>query len=282
MVNGVGIEDKYNIISSFSGTLQLYNAKNSLLDTKTKSINKSMTVKEHYDEHLGYFYSWMLGDFSTKANEFKKFLDDNSISPNTTKIAIDLGAGNGIQSVPLSEQGFKVIAVDFNEQLLSELHSNSKKSDITIINDDIRKVKSFAEHPELVVCCGDTLSHLDSKQEIETFISDIAGSLIDKGKVIFSFRDYSTALTGADRFIPVKNDESKILTCILDYKDDYVFVTDLLYEKTDAGWQQKVSTYKKVRLLTNDIISYLSLNGFSISFNQIVGRLRTIIAIKSQ
>ena len=239
-----------------------------------------MTVKEHYDQHLARFYSWMTGDFLTKASEFKKFLVENSITPNTTKIAIDLGAGHGIQSIPLAEQGFKVIAVDFNEILLSELKLNAKNLDIAIINDDIKKVKQFAEKPELIACCGDTLSHLNNKQVIEKFITDLADLLNNNGKVILSFRDYSTALTGTERFIPVKNDETKILTCILDYENEYVNVTDLLYERTNEGWQQKVSAYKKVRLLTNDVVNSLSANGLTITFNQIVNRLTTIIAIK--
>ncbi len=237
-----------------------------------------MTVKEHYDNHLGHFYSWMTGNFQARTNEFKKFLSDNYIKPTSTKIAVDLGAGHGIQSIPLAEQGFNVLAVDFNEKLLSELKSNAKDLNITAIVDDIRNVKLFAEKPELIVCCGDTLPHLDSKKEIEAFIADIANSLTENGKVIFSFRDYSVALTGTNRFISVKSDKDKILTCVLDYENDFVNVTDLLYEKTNEGWRQKVSTYKKVRLLTSDIINFLLANELTITFNQTVNRLTTIIA----
>jgi 2-polyprenyl-3-methyl-5-hydroxy-6-metoxy-1,4-benzoquinol methylase len=239
-----------------------------------------MTVKEHYDNHLGRFYSWMTGDFHTKTDEFRDFLTDNSIKPLTNKIAIDLGAGHGIQSIPLAHIGFKVLAVDFNQELLGELKINAKDLDITLINDDIKKVKTFAEKPELIVCCGDTLSHLNNKTDVNSFISEIIRSLEKNGKLIFSFRDYSNELIGIERIIPVKSDETKILTCILDYEKEFVNVTDLLYERTDNVWKQKVSTYKKVRLLTNEIVEYLVANGMTIKFNQIVNRLTTIIASK--
>lgn len=222
----------------------------------------------------------MTGDFPERTSEFKKFLADNSIIPNSNKVAIDLGAGHGIQSVPLAELGFNVIAVDFNDQLLSELTSNSKGLNILAINSDIRNIKSFADHPELIVCCGDTLTHLDSKMEIESFISDIADSLCMEGRLILSFRDYSMPLTGISRFIPVKSDENKILMCILDYETEFVEVTDLLHEKTKSGWQQKVSSYRKVRLKTDEIVSILESCNLSITFNQIVNRLTTIIAVK--
>lgn len=239
-----------------------------------------MTVKEHYDQHLGQVYSWMAGDFSERTGEFKKFLTDHSIIPNSNKVALDLGAGHGIQSIPLAELGFSVIAVDFNEQLLSELKSYSKGLHILAKNADIRNIKRLADYPELIVCCGDTLSHLDSKQEIELFIANIADSLCMEGKLILSFRDYTEPLTGTNRFIPVKSDENKILTCILDYKTGFVEVTDLLHEKTESGWQQKVSSYRKVRLKTDEIVSMLEGCSLKITFNQIVNRLTTIIAVK--
>lgn len=239
-----------------------------------------MTVKEHYDNHLGNFYSWMTGDFRTRAGEFKEFLTDNSIIPNVNKIAIDLGAGHGIQSIPLAELGFKVIAVDFNQQLLNELKLNANDLKISVVKDDIRKVGHFVENPELIVCCGDTLSHLNNKEEVENLIVDISNSLARNGKVIFSYRDYSVPLTGTDRYIPIKSDNKRILTCILDYENDFVNVTDLLYEKTNDSWKQKVSTYRKVRLLTSEIVNLIESNGLIMSFNQIINRLTTIIATK--
>jgi SAM-dependent methyltransferase len=239
-----------------------------------------MTVKEHYDNHLGHIYSWMTGDFQSKSNEFKNFLADNGIEPSSNKIAIDLGSGHGLQSIPLAEIGFQVLAVDFNKELLDELKANARDLRIKTINDDIKNVTIFANKPELIVCCGDTLSHLANKSELKTFIADIAKALDRNGKLILSFRDYSNKLVGIDRIIPVKSDETKILTCILEYEDEFVNVTDLLHERTNDVWKQKVSSYKKVRLLTNEIIEYLEANGVTVKFNQLVNRLTTIIASK--
>ena len=240
-----------------------------------------MTVKEHYDNHLGNFYSWMMGDFETKQKEFQVFLKENSMIPFLTKNAIDLGAGHGLQSIPLAEVGFNVLAVDFNEQLLGELKLNAKSLNIEILNADMKTLIQFArKNPELIVCCGDTLSHLCNKREISDFIKDASNILVNGGKMLLSFRDYSNELTGDSRFIPVKSDDTKILTCILEYKHDTVNVSDLLYKKTEAGWKQKVSSYKKVRLLTDEILGLLKANGMRIHLNQIINRMTTIIAIK--
>jgi 2-polyprenyl-3-methyl-5-hydroxy-6-metoxy-1,4-benzoquinol methylase len=240
-----------------------------------------MTVKEHYDQHLGNFYSWMTGDFEVKQREFQQFLIDNNVLPASSKIAIDLGAGHGIQSVALAHTGFTVKAIDFNKQLLDELRNNSKGSAIDIIEDDIRNIKEYAGlEPELIICWGDTITHLDSKQEVEKFITDNCDTLIKGGKFMVSFRDYSNELTGDNRFIPVKSDADKILTCFLEYGKEYIRVTDLLYSKTETGWEQKVSSYNKVRILPGEMVRLLQLNGMNILYDQPMNRMTTIIAVK--
>ena len=239
-----------------------------------------MTVKEHYDNHLGRIYSWMTGDFKTKSDEFRKLLAGHSIRPASNKIAIDLGAGNGLQSIPLAEIGFQVLAVDFSRQLLDELKVNARDLNVTTIIDDIKNVETFADKPELIVCYGDTLTHLNDKTEIKDFLAKISNSLCENGKVILSFRDYSKELTGTDRFIPVRSDNTKILTCILDYEEESVNVTDLLYEKINDVWKHSVSEYKKVRLLPAEVVECLEENKMTIKFNQVVNRLTTIIASK--
>ncbi len=240
-----------------------------------------MTVKEHYDNHLGDFYSWMAGDFLTKLEEFEQFLHEHSISPVSSRIALDLGAGHGIQTVALAKRGFDVKAIDFNSQLLHELTNNTTGLSVDIINDDIRSVKKYADkYPELIICCGDTLTHLESTEDIRTFLSDCADILSVNGNLILSFRDYSTELTGDNRFISVKSDDTKILTCCLDYELAEVRVTDLLYHKTDNGWQMEVSSYYKIRVSPQTIVDILIENGLLIDFNGVVNRMVTIIARK--
>jgi len=66
-----------------------------------------MTVKEHYDNHLASFYEWMTGDFETKQKEQQDFFEKSRIKPLQNKIAIDLGSGHGLQSMPWRGLVFK-------------------------------------------------------------------------------------------------------------------------------------------------------------------------------
>lgn len=239
-------------------------------------------VKEHYDKHLGNFYSWMIGDFEAKQEEQLKFFKENNIKPFTEeKIAIDLGAGNGLQAVPLAKLGFQVKAIDFNHQLLAELHANKKQLSIEVIEDDIRQVKKYGHlQPELITCCGDTITHLSNLEEVKQSIEDCTSILVENGKLVLSFRDYSTELTGDQRFIPVKSDNNRILTAFLEYFPQSVRVTDLLYEKQQEMWVQKVSSYFKTRIFPQTVVSLLNEYKFKILFNQPINRMVTIVAQK--
>ena len=164
---------------------------------------------------------------------------------------------------------------------MDELRVNAGGLDIEIRCDDIRNINQFAHREiELVVCCGDTLSHLNDKMEVKKWITDISAILKPAGKILFSFRDYSAELTGDGRFIPVKSDDTRILTCVLDYEKEFVRVTDLLYEKTETGWKQRVSSYVKVRTSSIEIVEFLEANNMRIQLNEVVNRMTTIIAVK--
>jgi 2-polyprenyl-3-methyl-5-hydroxy-6-metoxy-1,4-benzoquinol methylase len=240
-----------------------------------------MSVKEHYDNHLANFYNWYIGDVETNKNKFKTFCIENNLMPFESAVCIDLGAGNGIQSIALAELGFKVKAIDFNQQLLNELSNNVGNLEVKVYYDDIRLIGRYSDtKPELIVCCGDTLSHLDNLSEIETLMADSCSALVPRGRIVLSFRDYSLELSDTQRFIPVKSDGTRILTCFLEYFADKVRVTDLLHELKDGKWVQKVSSYFKTRITKEWVIEKLQTIGFEIVLNQMEKGMVWVVAKK--
>ncbi|HEX2936987.1 MAG TPA: methyltransferase domain-containing protein [Bacteroidales bacterium] len=240
-----------------------------------------MTVKEHYDNHLGNFYSWMCGDFEQKQKEFSQFLRNNHLTPKASKFAIDLGAGHGIHAKALAQSGFHVEAVDFNEQLLQELKQNAGNLPVNACAGNILDIKKYKEKsPEMVLCMGDTIAHLQSFTEIGQFINDIYEILTAKGKFIVSFRDYSTELKDEARFIHVKSDSERILTCFLEYFPEKIRVTDILYTKDNTEWKQTASSYFKVKITKDFMLSQLQKAGFTVISDSIENRMIHLVAEK--
>ena len=220
-----------------------------------------MNARDHYANHLAAFYGWTLGDFEEKQRAQLDFFTRNSVLPGVSDVALDLGAGNGLQSIPLAKLGFSVFAVDFNKQLLDELQIRKQELPVRIILDDMTDfMKSYDQVAGAIVCMGDTITHLESIGDVEQLLGKISDHLATDGKVVISFRELTTELKGESRFIPVRSDGTKILTCFLEYFTNHVMVHDILHELESDKWIQKVSCYPKLRLtatfLTNTFERY--------------------------
>ena len=242
-----------------------------------------MDAKRHYDTHLGNFYSWMAGEFGTQQAELQDFFERNGIRPNSTRVAIDLGAGHGLQSVSLAKLGFSVKAVDFNGQLLAELNQHKRDLDVDIIRADVLDFASYwAFQPELIVCMGDTITHLPSTGDLERLLNFCGDRLAHRGKLVLSFRELTAELIDEQRFIPVRSDEKRILTCFLEYFPEFVRVTDILHEKEGGSWKQKVSSYAKLRLSEKHLVEMLGTAKLNLVKTETTNGMTFLIADKDQ
>lgn len=239
-------------------------------------------AKDHYDRQLADIYNWMSGspEAAIKRNyELLQLLEVNSVAPG---LAIDLGAGSGFQSIPLAELGFSVIAVDFCASLLAQWNTRAEQLSISTVHDDILNFSQYVEEKaQIIVCMGDTLTHLESLSAVESILLDSDRTLAKNGKLILTFRDYvSVELQKTQRFIPVRSDDSTILTCFLEYHQDVVEVYDLLYQKEGEQWVFKASSYPKLRLDKNWVCQQLQEIGMQVIRNEIINGMICIVAQK--
>jgi hypothetical protein len=118
----------------------------------------------------------------------------------------------------------------------------------TIEKDVLAFLTETTDSPELVVCMGDTLTHFTGYDEVLKVIAKISRVLPKRGKLVVSWRDLSKERKGADRFLQVRSDDDRTLTCFLEYFPTHAVVHDILIEKTSGTWTQTVSTYPKLRI----------------------------------
>ncbi|MBD2107022.1 class I SAM-dependent methyltransferase [Nodosilinea sp. FACHB-13] len=238
------------------------------------------TAKDHYDQQIASVYSWMTGAPETALKRNHDLFRQLGLDSTPRGLAIDLGAGSGFQSIPLAELGFPVVAVDFCAALLSELSARAKYLPVRTVHDDILNFsKHVKEQAKVIVCMGDTLTHLESLSSVQSLLLNIKCALVKDGKLILTFRDYASAEPDrTQRFIPVQSDESTILTCFLEYHEDFVEVYDLLYRKIGEQWILNVSSYPKLRINKNWIFDQLQKEGFQVVRNETINGMICIAA----
>lgn len=208
----------------------------------------------------------MVGDLDAATARADGELEDTGIPLNAAGTAVDLGAGVGLHSLPLARRGYKVIAVDSCEPLLQELRSRADSLAVRTVKADLLDFRTYvATRADVILCMGDTLTHLPDAPSVEFLFSSVAAALARGGLFVATFRDYaSTPLQGDERFILVRGDENRILTCFLEYSDKIIRVHDVLHEQAGGNWQLRLSSYQKLRLAPEWVVKVLASHGFSV------------------
>jgi 2-polyprenyl-3-methyl-5-hydroxy-6-metoxy-1,4-benzoquinol methylase len=127
-----------------------------------------VSTSVHYETLLGPIYSWMLGDTQAAFARSTAEIAEMHLPSPTGGLAMDLGAGFGLHAIPMAKAGFSVTAIDSCQVLLDELRSLAGALPIDIVNDDLLNFRSHAKAPlDVVLCAGDTLTHLPSVGSVE-------------------------------------------------------------------------------------------------------------------
>jgi SAM-dependent methyltransferase len=239
------------------------------------------SVADHYRSHLAPVYAWMSGGFDAAIargeTEIAALLPDLS---NGSR-AVDLGSGFGTHSIPLARRGCSVLAIDSSSYLLEQLKAHAGILPITAVEDDLLAFQRYLDRPaDVILSMGDTLTHLPNRNAALQLFTLAAASLRPGGRFIATFRDYTQALVGNGRFIPVKSDADRILACFLEYATDHVDVHDMLHERNGDAWQLRVSAYRKVRLAPQWVSASLHDRDFAVRTEPGLAGMVRVIATK--
>jgi 2-polyprenyl-3-methyl-5-hydroxy-6-metoxy-1,4-benzoquinol methylase len=221
-----------------------------------------VSVTQHYATHLAPVYEWLSGGLEAAVARAAAELTGLGLLHRPRCQVVDLGAGFGAHSLALARAGHAVLALDTSALLLQRLQQAAHDQAVTTIAADLLEFRRYLAKPaDLILCMGDTLTHLPEHADVARLITEIVGALGARGVFIATFRDYSQALSGVQRFIPVKSDAHRILTCFLEFAAEHVFVHDVLHERHDEQWRVRVSAYSKLRLAPTTLCAQLRAHG---------------------
>ncbi len=238
-----------------------------------------MTV-EHYETLLAPVYDWMLGGWEAATQRHRDLFAELDLTPVAAgALAIDVGAGTGHQSIPLAERGYRVEAVEPSPAMRARLRDHIGTLPI-VFRDEPLSADPSAE-PELICCMGDTLAHFASLDDVAELATTAGRVLQPGGTLVVSYRDSTSLPSGDDRFIAVRSDHERILTCLLEEAEaDRIRVSDILHTRSDEGFDLQVSSYCKLRLRPATVDECIEQGGLEITGRRRTGTFVTTVATR--
>lgn len=140
------------------------------------------TVSEHYENLLAPTYSWMAGGVKNAFTQGALALE--SWMPSGA-VAVDLGSGFGVHTIPLARAGWKVLAIDPSQHLANKLRGHAQG---LVVRTVVADLVDFSQHlaPEaqadFILCMGDTLAHLPGWDDLDRLARRVARSLSGTGR----------------------------------------------------------------------------------------------------
>jgi SAM-dependent methyltransferase len=216
-------------------------------------------VADHYRQLLAPIYLWMAGGPDGALIQGAADLALLGVAAASGSPALDLGAGFGMHAIPLARLGYRVTAVDSSALLLQQLRELSGGLAIRVIEGDLLDFEPEpTASPALVLCMGDTLTHLANAAVVGRLCSRVARLMAAGGRFVTTFRDYTLPARGNARFIPVRSDADRIHTCFLEEHGEHMLVHDIVHERQhDGAWSLRVGRYPKLRLDPDQVVQFL-------------------------
>jgi SAM-dependent methyltransferase len=220
---------------------------------------------DHYEHLLAPIYLWMAGGAQAALRAGRAEIEASGLQLGPGSSVVDLGAGFGMHAIPLAQDGARVVAFDSSALLLRTLDGLRGVAPVRGVCDDLLAFPGhLTERPDAILCMGDTITHLPDAGAVASLVQSAATLLERGGAFVVSLRDHAVPLLGDQRFILVRGDDTRLLTCFLDSEATSVLVHDILHERTADGWTTRVSHYRKLRLATGDLVAQMESAGFEV------------------
>jgi len=123
-----------------------------------------------------------------------KFITEHSKGK---KNILDLAAGTGNYSIALAKQGYNVVAVDLDEEMIKKIEAKNEKEGTKVKPYvlDMKNIDNLGKDEfDVIVCIGNSLVHLDNSREIKDVLHKMYSLLKNTGVVILQIVNYDRIL----------------------------------------------------------------------------------------
>lgn len=189
------------------------------------------------------------------------------IAGNHPKKIIDIACGNGVYAADLAKQGHEVLGIDLSFSMIQKAHELAVKEQVNV---ELRtcsmlEIDEVVSKPcDMAFCIGNSLVHLRTLKEIQSFFNLAYGVLNNEGKLVIQIINYDKVIDKGVSALPtIENKEKELI-----FERNYILdeAKEQLEFKTVLTIQGKKceNSVNLIPLRKNQLVSIMESEGFKI------------------
>ncbi|WP_105617624.1 class I SAM-dependent methyltransferase [Vallitalea okinawensis] len=187
---------------------------------------------------------------------------------NKDGLSVDIACGVGTDVRELMDRGFKVEGLDLDNSMISEAKRKSEEQGVITryITGSMLEMEKYYGDDTLtnVLCTGNSLVHLPSRDDIFTFIQEAYRCLEDHGKLIIQIINFDRILDQKVQGLPTIINEEQQVKFVRKYEHMNTPAGTVIkfIGELEKGDKKTINSVNLLALRKNELIEILKKVGF--------------------
>ncbi len=227
-------------------------------------------VDEKGAADIGRFYDKLSADYDSMTSFESRCIREKPflslfVSRYKVRTALDAGAGTGVHSILMAQQGVEVTAVDISRKMLEKVKEHAQRMHL-----HIKTVKSgfqeMADHIrgtfDAVLCTGNSLPHITTRHELDKTFKGFFNLLNPEGVLFIQQLNYDRILATKEHVQSVKESGNATFVRYYEYHHDAILFNILKLTKGETGVKHSLESVMLRPILKEELEEALRHAGF--------------------
>ena len=194
-----------------------------------------------------------------------------TLDQHKVRSVLDTACGTGWHAIALAQKGYTAAGCDASRAMIERARANAAQAGVNVRFEtaDFQRLDFFPGKFKAILCLGNSLPHLLSREELVAAFEQIFGRLDHGGVVIVHNLNYDLRLKTKPRFFSASGNADTLVWRFADYGPEFItFHTALFERKNPEGstkvpsWSVEVNSTLQRPWLSRDLDDVLARVGF--------------------